>query len=115
MYVQRLVETYHFKQKLQPYYQQIGITSQNTYVTFSQDGTYSALFDGKAMQGNWTFDESTCKVTMQGLLLSLNCYAKRNVDGIGLDGRGSPGLCPVGGGPAPLCFPYGDRSRSGDF
>lgn len=72
------------KQKLLPYYQQIGISSQNTYVTFNQDGTYAASFDGKAMQGKWTFDESTCKVTMQGLLLSLNCYAKRNVDGIGL-------------------------------
>ena len=72
------------KQKLLPYYQKIGISSQNTAVTFNQDGTYSASFDGKPMQGKWTFDESTCKVTMQGLLLTLNCYAKRNVDGIGL-------------------------------
>lgn len=72
------------KQKMQPYYQQIGITSQNTSVTFNEDGTYSASFDGKPMQGKWTLDESNCKVTMQGLLLTLNCYAKRNVNGIGL-------------------------------
>jgi hypothetical protein len=72
------------KTKLQPYYQQIGISSSNTYVTFNQDGTYTASFDGKPMQGKWTFDEATCKVTMQGLLLTLNCYAKRNVNGIGL-------------------------------
>jgi hypothetical protein len=72
------------KTKLQPYYQQIGISSSNTYVTFNQDGTYTASFDGKPMQGKWTFDEATYKVTMQGLLLTLNCYAKRNVNGIGL-------------------------------
>ena len=72
------------KTKLQPYYQQIGVSSGNTYVTFNQDGTFSASFDGYPMQGKWGFDEATCKVTMQGLLLSINCYAKRNVNGIGL-------------------------------
>lgn len=72
------------KQKALPYYQKIGITPQNTYITFKQDGTYQASFDGKPMSGQWTLDESTCRVTLQGLLLSINCYAKRNVDGIAL-------------------------------
>ena len=66
------------KSKLLPYYQKIGINSQNTNVTFNADGTFSATIDGKAFSGNWTFDESTCKMTMQGMLLSINCYAKRN-------------------------------------
>ena len=30
------------KEKALPYYQQIGITSQNTNITFKQDGTYTA-------------------------------------------------------------------------
>jgi hypothetical protein len=72
------------KSKLLPYYQKIGINSQNTNVTFNADGTFSATIDGKPFSGNWTYDESTCKVTMQGLLLSINCYAKRNANGIAL-------------------------------
>jgi len=72
------------KQKAQPYYQKIGISSQNTTITFNQDGTYSAQFRGTPMSGNWTFDEKTYKVTLQGMLLSINCYAKRNANGIGL-------------------------------
>ena len=72
------------KQKAQPYYQKIGISSQNTTITFNQDGTYSAHFRGTPMSGNWTFDEKTYKVTLQGMLLSINCYAKRNANGIGL-------------------------------
>lgn len=70
--------------KLQPYYQQIGVSASNTNVTFNQDGTFSASFDGYPMQGKWTFNESTCKVTMRGMLLTINCYAKRNANGIGL-------------------------------
>lgn len=72
------------KAKALPYYQQIGISSQNTTITFSKDGTYSASFRGTPMSGKWSYDESTSKVTLQGLLLNLNCYAKRNTNGIAL-------------------------------
>ena len=70
--------------KVQPYYQQIGISGFNTSITFNEDGTYSAQFRGTPMSGKWTFDEKTYKVNLQGLLLSINCYAKRNANGIGL-------------------------------
>jgi len=70
--------------KVQPYYQQIGISGSNTSITFNEDGTYSAQFRGTRMSGKWTFDEKTYKVNLQGLLLSINCYAKRNANGIGL-------------------------------
>lgn len=72
------------KSKLAPTYQNIGVNSSNTNVTFNQDGTFSAKFAGTGISGNYTFDESTSKVTMQGMLLTINCYAKRNVDGIAL-------------------------------
>lgn len=72
------------KTKMQPYYQQIGINGQNTTITFSQDGTYSASFRGVPMNGKWSYDASTSKVTLSGLILNINCYAKRNVNGIGL-------------------------------
>ncbi len=72
------------KTKVLPYYQQIGINSSNTYITFNQDGTFSASFRGTPLSGNWTFDEKTYKVTLQGMLLTINCYAKRNANGVGL-------------------------------
>lgn len=72
------------KSKALPYYQKIGISSQNTTITFNQDGTYSASFRGTPMSGKWVYDESASKVTLQGLLLNINCYAKRNANGIGL-------------------------------
>jgi hypothetical protein len=72
------------KEKALPYYQQIGITSQNTNITFKQDGTYTATFRGTPMSGKWTYDEASSKVTLQSMLLTINCYAKRNYTGIGL-------------------------------
>lgn len=72
------------KAKVLPYYQQIGISAQNTTITINQDGTYSATFRGTLMNGKWTYDEASCRMNLQGLLLSLNCYAKRNVNGIAL-------------------------------
>ena len=72
------------KTKLQPTFQKVGINASNTQVTFNQDGTFSAKVAGKAWSGNSTYDEKTCKITMSGLLLNINCYAKLNVNGIGL-------------------------------
>ena len=72
------------KTKVQPYYQQIGINSSNTNITFNQDGTFTANFRGTPMSGNWTFDEKSYKVTLQGMLLTINCYAKRNANGVAL-------------------------------
>ena len=72
------------KTKLQPTYQKVGINASNTQVTFNQDGTFSAKIAGKAWSGTYKYDENTCKITMSGLLLNVNCYAKQNVNGIGL-------------------------------
>lgn len=72
------------KSRLQPTYQTIGIRSNNTSVTFNENGTFTASFAGRSFSGNWTFDEATSKVTMQSMLITLNCYAKRNLDGIAL-------------------------------
>lgn len=72
------------KSKLQSTYQKVGINSSSTSITFNQDGTFAAKVAGKSFSGNYTFNESTYEVTLQGLLLSFHCYAKKNSDGIGL-------------------------------
>jgi len=72
------------KTKLQPTYQKVGVNSSNTQVTFNSDGTFSAKIAGKSWSGTYKYDASTCKITMSGLLLNVNCYAKLNTNGIGL-------------------------------
>ena len=72
------------EQEVAPYFQKVGINAQNTTVTFNEDGTFSATIAGKQFGGTWTIDEPTAKVTMKGLLLSINCYAKREYSGISL-------------------------------
>ena len=72
------------KQKLSGYYNTVGIKSANTKITFNQDGTFAATIAGKPWQGNYTFDPSTYKITLSGLLLNINCYAKKNTSGIGI-------------------------------
>ena len=58
------------KSKLAPSFQKVGIKSSNTKVTFKEDGTFSATFAGKNFAGNYTFDEATSKITLQGMLLT---------------------------------------------
>lgn len=72
------------EEEMAPYFQQVGINAQNTTVTFNEDGSFSASIAGKSFKGTWTLDESTAKVTMKGLLLTINCYAKREYSGISL-------------------------------
>jgi hypothetical protein len=72
------------EEKLLPYYQQVGISSSNTFITFKEDGTFTSKIDGTPFSGNYTFDEATQKITMKGLLLSVNCYTKREISGISI-------------------------------
>ena len=72
------------EQELTPYFQKVGITAQNTYVTFNEDKTFQACISGKTFSGTWTLEEATAKVTMKTLLLTINCYAKREYRGIAL-------------------------------
>ena len=70
--------------KLEGYYKKFGFSSSNTYFTFNTDGTFSAKIDGKAWNGNYTFDEKTHAIQMKGLLLSASGYATKTTNGISL-------------------------------
>lgn len=72
------------RQKLLPTYQSFGLSSSNTVVTFNNDGTYTATIAGKKLSGKYTYNESNYQITMNALVVNVTCYAKRNVDGIGL-------------------------------
>ena len=70
--------------KLAGYYKKFGFSSSNTYFTFNTDGTFSAKIDGKAWNGNYTFDEKTHAIQLKGLLLSASGYATKTTNGISL-------------------------------
>ena len=71
------------KTKLLPYYQQVGLNSSNTRVVFNADVTFSATICCTPFNGNYTYDEASSKISLKGMLLSVNCYAKRNANSMG--------------------------------
>ena len=78
------VAAVQIEEKLLPYYKQVGITSGNTFITFNEDGTFTSKIAGTPFSGKYTFDEATQKITLKGLLLSINCYAKKELNGISI-------------------------------
>ena len=70
------------EEKLKSEYSKLGFKSSNTYITFNEDGTFSAKIDGKSWSGKYTFDQSTGALKMQGLLITLNGYATKTTSGI---------------------------------
>ena len=78
------VAAVQIEEKLLPYYQQVGISANNTMITFNQDGTFSSRICGTPFSGRYTFDEATQKITLKGLLLTVNCYTKRERNGISI-------------------------------
>jgi hypothetical protein len=78
------VAAVQIEEKLLPYYKQVGITSSNTFITFNEDGTFTSKIAGTPFSGKYTFDEATQKITLKGLLLSVNCYAKKELNGISI-------------------------------
>ena len=72
------------EEKVQPYYQQVGLSAENTFISFKEDGTFSSRIAGTPFSGQHTFDEETQKITLKSLFLSVNCYAKKEVGGISI-------------------------------
>lgn len=66
------------KDKIHTYYQQIGINNQNTFITFTEDKTFSGKIDGKSINGKYTYDAKSGQLTLKTLLFSANGYVKRN-------------------------------------
>ena len=72
------------EEKLLPYYQQVDISANNTQITFNQDGTFSSRIAGTNFSGTYTFDEASQQIKLKGMLLSINCYTKRELNGISI-------------------------------
>lgn len=72
------------REKLMTYYNSFGINNSNTALQFAQDGTFNGMICGKSISGKYTYDEKTCKVTMNTLLFTLPAFAKKNTQGISI-------------------------------
>jgi hypothetical protein len=78
------VAAVQIEEKLQPYYLKAGISSSNTFITFNENGTFTSKIAGTSFSGKFTFDEKTQQIKLKGLLLSVNCYAKKETGGISI-------------------------------
>ena len=72
------------EEKVKPYYQQVGLSAETTFISFKEDGTFSSKIAGAPFNGQYTFDEATQKITLKSLFFSVNCYAKKEVGGISI-------------------------------
>ena len=73
------------EEKLKSQYAKLGFNSSNTTISFTEDGKFKAKILGRSWEGSWTYDASNSKITMKGLILSVNGYVTRNgLSGISL-------------------------------
>ena len=71
------------KEKLQPVYNTLGISSQNTQFQFTQDHQFAAYVKGIPLSGTYTYDPSTSTIKLKTMLFSSNMYVTRTTHGLG--------------------------------
>lgn len=72
------------KEQLETYYNRVGISSSNTYFTFTDDNKFSAKVNNIPLSGTYTYDASTSEIKLKTLLLSTTGHVTRTTSGIGL-------------------------------
>ena len=70
------------KEKLQPVYNTLGISSQNTQFQFTQDHQFAAYVKGIPLSGTYTYDPSTSTIKLKTMLFSSNMYVTRTTQGL---------------------------------
>ncbi len=71
-------------EKLQPVYNSVGLSSQNTQFQFTPDHEFAATVKGIPLSGKYTYDPSTGTIRLQTMLFSTNAYITRTTRGLGL-------------------------------
>ena len=70
------------KEKLQPVYNTLGISSNNTQFQFTQDHQFAANVKGIPLSGTYTYDPSTATIKVKTMLFSSNVYVTRTTHGL---------------------------------
>lgn len=72
------------KEKLNTYYNSLGISQANTYLQFTQEGQFSGKIDGKSISGTYTYDQAECKLTLKTMFFTVPAYTKRTTTGMSI-------------------------------
>ena len=72
------------KSELASTYQSMGVSSSNTYLTFTQDNSFSGKVMGTPLSGSYVYDPSTGQITLKTALLSINGFINTSGSGISL-------------------------------
>ena len=72
------------KSELAGTYQQMGVSSSNTYFTFNQDNSFSGKMMGTPLSGSYVYDPNTGQITLKTVLLSVNGFINTSGSGISL-------------------------------
>ena len=73
------------KTKLEPTFQQVGVSANNTYFTFTQDNQFQAKINGIPWNGTYTYDPESGTLKMKSLLLSSTAFITRSTRGLNLN------------------------------
>lgn len=70
------------KEKLAPVYNSLGLSADNTNLTFANNGQFSGKIKGIPVGGTYTFDPNSCAVQLNMTLIKLTGYATRTTTGM---------------------------------
>ena len=70
------------KDKLQPVYNTLGISGQNTQFQFTQDHQFQAYIKGIPLSGTYTYDPDNSTIKVKTMLFSCNIYVTRTTQGL---------------------------------
>jgi len=70
------------KEKMQPVYNTLGISSQNTQFQFTQDHQFKAYVKGIPLSGTYTYDPTNATIHLKTMLFSSNMYVTRTTQGL---------------------------------
>ena len=70
------------KEKLTPVYNSLGLTAENTNLTFANNGQFSGKIKGIPVGGTYTFDPNSSAVQLNMTLIKLTGYATRTSTGM---------------------------------
>ena len=72
------------EEKVVPYYQQVGISSSNTFITFGQDGKFSSKIAGTPFSGTYTYNQQNGEIALKTATETIKGNVTKTERGMGL-------------------------------
>lgn len=72
------------KESLLSVYNTLGISSNNTYFAFAQNGQFQASIRGIPLSGTYTFDSNNSKINLKTTLFTIPAFVTRTTNGLSI-------------------------------